>query len=259
MVLFDTHAHLHFPEFADDRAEMLLRARAAGVRWMVTVGTDLEMSRQAVALAEGDADIYASVGVHPHDAASANEGVFQALAALTDASSKVVAIGEMGLDYYRDLSPREVQVNVFRRQLALAQEARRPAIIHCREAHADLLSILHEERAHEIGGIMHCFSGDLSFARDSLDLGFLISVAGPVTYRNARKLQEVIRTVPLDRLVLETDCPFLPPQPYRGKRNEPAYLTHTAGRVAELLGVPLEAVGAATAGNACRLFRVSQQ
>ncbi len=259
MVLFDTHAHVHFPEFADDRAEMLLRARAAGVRWMVTIGTDLETSRQAVALAEGDADIYASVGVHPHDAASANEGVFQALETLTEASPKIVAIGEMGLDYYRNLSPRQVQVNVFRRQLALAREARRPAIIHCREAHADLLQILLEEHAHEIGGIMHCFSGDLSFAHASLDLGFLVSVAGPVTYPNAKKLPEVIRAVPRDRLVLETDCPFLPPQPYRGKRNEPAYLTHTAGRVAELLGLQLEAVAEATTRNACRLFRVSPQ
>jgi TatD DNase family protein len=254
-VLFDTHAHLHFPEFDGDRAEMLTRARAAGVRWMVNIGTDLETSWQAVGIAEVDSDIYASVGVHPHDAAEADEGVFKTLEELAR-RPKVAAIGETGLDYYRNLSPRDVQAKVFRRQLTLARVVGKPVIIHCREAHDDLLTILREERAHEIGGVMHCFSGHVQFAEASLDLGFYISIAGPVTYPNARKLPEVIKAVPEDRLVIETDCPFLPPQPYRGKRNEPAYLPITAQRVAEIKGRPVGELGELMSQNALRLFRI---
>ena len=234
---------------------MLGRARAAGVRFMVNIGTDLDTSWQAVGIAEVDDDIYASVGVHPHDAAEADEAVFKTLEELAT-RPKVVAIGEMGLDYFRNLSPRDVQAKVFRRQLALAREAGKPAIIHCRDAHEDLLKILHEERAQEIGGVMHCFSGDVAFVRTSLDLGFYISIAGPVTYPNARKLPEVVNAIPEDRLVIETDCPFLPPQPYRGKRNEPAYLPITAQRIAEIKGVPVEELGPVTTENALRLFKI---
>jgi len=254
-VLFDTHAHLHFPEFGSDRGEMLARARAAGVRWMVNIGTDLETSWQAVGIAEVDPDIYASVGVHPHDAASADEAVFKTLEELAR-RPKVVAIGETGLDYYRNLSPRDVQAKVFRRQLTLARVVGKPVIIHCREAHDDLLKILREERAHEIGGVMHCFSGHVQFAEASLDLGFYISIAGPVTYPNARKLPEVIKAVPVEWLVIETDCPFLPPQPHRGKRNEPAYLPITAQRVAEIKGHPVDELGELMSQNALRLFRI---
>lgn len=234
---------------------MLGRARAAGVRWMVNIGTNLETSWQAVAIAEVDPDIYASVGVHPHDAVEADEAVFKTLEELAG-RPRVVAIGEMGLDYFRNLSPRNVQAEVFRRQLALAREAGKPAIVHCRDAHDDLLTILREERAHEVGGVMHCFSGDLAFALASLDLGFYISIAGPVTYPNARKLPEIIKAIPEDRLVIETDCPFLPPQPYRGKRNEPAYLPITAQRIAEIRGVPVEELGPVTTENALRLFKI---
>lgn len=254
-MLFDTHAHLHFPEFGSDRGEMLARARAAGVRWMVNIGTDLETSWQAVGIAEVDPDIYASVGVHPHDAASADEAVFKTLEELAR-RPKVVAIGETGLDYYRNLSPRDVQAKVFRRQLPLARVVGKPVIIHCREAHDDLLKILREERAHEIGGVMHCFSGHVQFAEASLELGFYISIAGPVTYPNARKLPEVIKAVPVEWLVIETDCPFLPPQPHRGKRNEPAYLPITAQRVAEIKGHPVDELGELMSQNALRLFRI---
>ncbi|HLC42986.1 MAG TPA: TatD family hydrolase [Methylomirabilota bacterium] len=254
-MLFDTHAHLHFPEFGSDRGEMLARARAAGVRWMVNIGTDLETSWQAVGIAEVDPDIYASVGVHPHDAASADEAVFKTLEELAR-RPKVVAIGETGLDYYRNLSPRDVQAKVFRRQLTLARVVGKPVIIHCREAHDDLLKILREERAHEIGGVMHCFSGHVQFAEASLELGFYISIAGPVTYPNARKLPEVIKAVPVEWLVIETDCPFLPPQPHRGKRNEPAYLPITAQRVAEIKGHPVDELGELMSQNALRLFRI---
>ena len=255
MVLFDTHAHLHFEEFDDDRPLVLERARQAGVRRFLTIGIDVETSRSAVALAEAEADCFAAVGLHPHEASKGTEATWIAFRQLA-ASPKVVALGEMGLDFFRNLSPRDEQVGAFRRQIRLARELGRPILIHCREAHAEVLVTLKEEGARELGGIMHCFSGDPEFAKACLDLGFLISIAGPVTYPNARKLPEVVRAVPRDRLVLETDCPYLPPQPCRGKRNEPAYLTHTAGRVADLLGLTLEEIAEVTTASACRLLGI---
>jgi TatD DNase family protein len=255
-VLFDTHAHLHFPEFADDLPAVLERARAAGVRWMLTIGTSAEGSRAAVALAEQEPDLYAAVGIHPHDAAEADEAALDELRRLAESSGKVVAVGEIGLDFYRNLSPRDVQLGVFRRQLDLARRVGKPVLVHCREAHAETLEVLSAEGLPATGGIMHCFSGDAEVARRCLDLGLLISLAGPVTYPNARKLPEVVKLAPADRLVVETDCPFLPPQPYRGKRNEPAYLPITAARVAELKGLPAAAFGARMAENALALFGI---
>jgi TatD DNase family protein len=255
-VLFDTHAHLHFPEFAADLDAVLTRARAAGVRGMITIGTDAETSRAAIDLAASQPDVYAAVGVHPHDAGAADDAALGAIERLARSSTRVVAIGEMGLDFYRHHSPRDAQERVFRWQLDLCRRLGKPALIHCREAHAETLAICAAERVAEIGGIMHCFSGDAEVARRCLDLGLLISLAGPVTYPNARKLPEVVRLTPVDRLVVETDCPFLPPQPYRGKRNEPAYVAITAARVAELRGEPPERLAAQTTANARALFRV---
>ena len=253
--LFDTHAHLHFPGFDEDRDAVLTRARAAGVRRMVTIGTDGETSRAALALAERHPDVWATAGVHPHDAAESDEAA-QAEVERIAAERRVVAIGEIGLDFFRNLSPPETQERVLRRFLALARRLRKPVVLHCRDAHAEILTMLGEERVAEVGGIMHCFSGDVAIARRCLDLGLLISLAGPVTYPNARALPDVARFVPGDRLVVETDCPFLPPQGYRGKRNEPAYLTITAARVAELRGEPLDDLAARTTVNARRLFGV---
>jgi TatD DNase family protein len=253
--LFDTHAHLHFPGFDEDRDAVLARARAAGVRRMVTIGTDGETSRAALALADRHPDVWATAGVHPHDAAESDEAA-QAEVERIAAERRVVAIGEIGLDFFRNLSPPETQERVLRRFLALARRLRKPVVLHCRDAHAEILALLGEERVAEVGGIMHCFSGDVAIARRCLDLGLLISLAGPVTYPNARALPDVARFVPGDRLVVETDCPFLPPQGYRGKRNEPAYLTITAARVAELRGEPLDDLAARTTANACRLFGV---
>jgi TatD DNase family protein len=253
--LFDTHAHLHFSEFDADRPAMLDRARAAGVGRMLTIGTEPESSRAAVALAAREADVWACVGIHPHDAAAGDAAALAEIERLAG-EPRVVAVGEIGLDYFRDLSPRDEQQRVFRALLALARRARKPVVIHCREAHADVLRILAEERVGEVGGIMHCFSGDVDIARRCLDLGLLVSLAGPVTYPNARALPEVARFVPADRLVIETDCPFLPPQGYRGKRNEPAYLAITAARVAELRGEPLEATAARFTANACALLGI---
>ena len=257
MRLFDTHAHLHFPEFAGDLDAVLERARAAGIVGMVTIGTDRETNPAAVALAERLPDVYATVGIHPHDAAQATEADFEALESLARSSAKVVAIGEMGLDFFRDLSPRDIQERVFRRQLGLARRLGRPVVVHCRDAHAEALAVLAEEKVGEMGGVMHCFSADVEVAKRCLDLGLLISIAGPVTYKNARSLPDVARFVPEDRLVVETDCPFLPPHPHRGKRNEPAYVALTAARVAELRGADLDSLGATTTRNAARLFKLS--
>jgi TatD DNase family protein len=254
MALFDTHAHLHFPDFAEDLDAVLARAREAGVRAVVTIGTDRETNPAAVALAERHPEVYAAVGIHPHDAAEATDADFEAMERLARASARVVALGEMGLDFFRNLSPHEVQERVLRRQLSLARRLGKPALIHCRDAHAEILAILEDERIGEVGGIMHCFSGDVEVAKRCLDLGLLISLAGPVTYKNARALPDVARFVPENRLVVETDCPYLPPQPHRGQRNEPAYVALTAGRVAELRGADPEALAEAMTRNAARLF-----
>ena len=241
MRLFDTHAHLHFPDYADDLDAVLERARAAGVRGMVTIGTDRESNRAVTALAKRLPDVWATVGIHPQDAGEAAEADF----------------GEMGLDFFRDLSPREAQEKVFRRQIDIARRARKPIIVHCRDAHAETLAVLGEERAGETGGVMHCFSGNVEIARRCLDLGFYISLAGPVTYKNARALPEVARFVPGDRLVIETDCPYLPPTPHRGKRNEPAYVALTAACIAELRGADPEALCDALTANAAKLFGIT--
>jgi TatD DNase family protein len=254
--LIDTHAHLHFPELADDLDGVLERARAAGVTAMVTIGTDRETNPAAVALAERLDSVYATVGIHPHDASDATEADFEAMERLARESTKVVALGEMGLDFFRNLSPRDVQETVLRRQLGMARRLGKPVVIHCRDAHPDALAILADERVGEVGGVMHCFSADVEVARRCLDLGLHISLAGPVTYKNARALPDVARFVPADRLVLETDCPFLPPHPHRGQRNEPAWVAITAARVAELRGITLDALGEITSANARRLFHL---
>lgn len=253
--LFDTHAHLDVREFDADRDAVLARARAAGVRRILTVGTDPESSRAAIALAGREPDVWATVGIHPHDAGAADEAALAEVERLAR-EPRVVAIGEIGLDFFRNLSPREAQERVFRRLLSLARQVRKPVVVHCRDAHAATLAVLAEERASEVSGIMHCFSGDIDVARRCLDLGLLISLAGPVTYPNPRALPDVARFVPGDRLVVETDCPFLPPQGYRGKRNEPAYVALTAARVAELRGEPLEALARRMSENARRLLGV---
>jgi TatD DNase family protein len=200
--------------------------------------------------------VWATAGVHPHDAAAADEAVLAEIERLA-AEPRVVAVGEIGLDHFRNLSPPAVQAEVFRRCLAIARRVGKPVVIHCREAHGDVLAILEEERVGARGGIMHCFSGDVAIARRCLDLGLAISLAGPVTYPNARALPEVARYVPADRLVVETDCPFLPPQGYRGKRNEPAYLAITAARVAELRGESPADLAARTTATACAVFGVA--
>ncbi|MDH4136229.1 MAG: TatD family hydrolase [Anaerolineae bacterium] len=268
-MLIDTHAHLDFPQFDADRQEVITRSQEAGVGIIVNAGAGLEASRAGVALAETYPQVYAAVGVHPHEAKTLNEDVLKELRALAQ-HPRVVAIGEIGLDYYRDLSPRPVQRQAFQQQLALARELGKPIIVHDREAHQDVMSALrrwvrdgyqpsatsHQLSAigHQPVGVMHCFSGDLAMAREVIEMGFYISIPGPVTFANARRLPELVRTLPLERLLIETDCPYLTPHPHRGKRNEPAYVRLVAEAIAQIKGIPLEQVARLTTANARALF-----
>lgn len=262
MTLIDTHAHLHAPQFDADRDAVIQRMREAGLAGVVTVGTDVPASHAAIELARQHADIWATVGVDPHEAATFNDATLDELRELADAP-EVVAIGEIGLDYYWDKAPRQVQARVFERQLELARALQLPVVVHNREAHADTLATLrgwagdHPWQGERPLGVLHCFSGDVDMALEAVDLGFMISLAGPVTFKNAKKPVAVAEAVPLEGLVVETDAPYLAPHPHRGKRNEPAYLRLTARRIAEIKGVPLEAVAEATSANGRALFALS--
>jgi TatD DNase family protein len=255
MNLIDTHTHLDFPQFDDDRECVIERAATAGVKAIINVGADLASSQAAVALAEVYPQIYAAVGVHPHDAKTLTKQMLEKLRALAN-HPKVVAIGEIGLDFYRDLSPREKQRQVFEQQLALASEAGKPVIIHDREAHKEVVAILRRwaEGCQQPVGVLHCFSGDLAMAQETIELGFYISIAGPVTFQNARRLRELVRQLPLEKLLVETDCPYLTPHPHRGKRNEPAYVKFVAQEVAHIKGLTLEELARVTSDNARALF-----
>jgi TatD DNase family protein len=255
MNLIDTHTHLDFPQFDDDRERVIERAANAGVRAIVDVGTDLASSQAAVALAEAYSQVYAAVGVHPHDAKTLTEEMLEELRALAS-HPKVVAVGEIGLDFYRDLSPRDKQRRAFQQQLALAREIGKPVIIHDREAHTEVMDILRHwvEGSHKSVGVLHCFSGDLVMAQEAIELGFYISIAGPVTFKNARRLRELVRQLPPEKLLVETDCPYLAPHPHRGKRNEPAYVKLVAQEVARIKELSLEEVARITSDNAQALF-----
>jgi TatD DNase family protein len=254
-MLVDTHAHLDSKRFAGDREAVITRALEAGVGAIVTVGADMASSRAAVGLAQQHPNVYATVGVHPHDARDVEPDDLAELARL-GSEPVVVAIGEIGLDFYRNLSPPERQREAFIAQLDLARQAAKPVVIHDRDAHREVMSIL-KDKADGLKGVLHCFSGDLALAREALEMGWFVSLAGPVTFRNARKLQELARRLPLDGLLVETDCPFLAPHPYRGKRNEPAYVRLVAEKISALKELPLQEVAAATTRNASQLFGLS--
>lgn len=254
-MLFDTHTHLNADQFEEDRAEVIERARAAGVTKMLVVGFDRPTITKAMEITEVDPDIYASVGWHPVDAVDMTDEDLNWIETLAE-HPKVVALGEMGLDYHWDKSPKDIQKEVFRRQIHLARKLELPIIIHNREATQDILSILEEEEARDVGGIMHCFSADWEAAKRCLDLGFHLSFGGPVTFKNAQETRDVAEKVPLDRLLIETDCPFLSPHPYRGKRNEPARVRLVAEQLAELHKISLEELGQITMQNAIRLFQL---
>jgi TatD DNase family protein len=253
--LIDTHAHLDFPEFADSIPSVIERALQAGVSQIVTIGIDMETSRKAARLAEDNERIYAAAGIHPHDAFDVTPEDLRELEQIASAR-KVVALGEIGLDYFRDMQPRGVQRECFRRQLETAVKMAKPVIFHIRNAWEDFFQLIGEFAPALRPSVMHCFSGDWATARRCLDLGFYLSIPGVVTFPKAESLQEVARRAPLERLLVETDCPYLAPVPYRGKTNEPAFVRHTARKVAECRQEPLEKVATHTTQNARTVFGI---
>ncbi|MEK4563135.1 TatD family hydrolase [Alkalihalobacillus sp. FSL R5-0424] len=254
-MLFDTHVHLNADQFEDDLEQVLERANEAGVENMVVVGFDEKTIKKAMELVETYDYLYAAVGWHPVDAIDMTEEHLIWLEELA-AHPKVVAIGEMGLDYHWDKSPKDVQKDVFRKQIHLAKKVKLPIIIHNRDADQDIVEILEAEGADEVGGIMHCFGGSVEIADRCLKMNFYISLGGPVTFKNARRPKEVAKHVPADKLLIETDCPYLAPHPNRGKRNEPAYVKLVAQEIAALRETTYEELAQQTTENAKTLFKI---
>lgn len=255
--LIDSHCHLDMADFAEDRASVLERAKAAGVTTMVTIGAGgpPECNHAAIELAERHEGIFATVGIHPHDASIADDAILRVIRELAT-HEKVVAVGETGLDYHYDHSPRPQQQNAFRRFIVLAREVSLPLVVHLRDADTDAIEILGSENAADVGGIIHCFSGNVASARRFLDLGFHLSFSGIVTFKTAEEIREAAAFAPADRILVETDAPFLAPIPYRGRRNEPALVAQTAACLAAVRGEPLDQVAETTAANTSRVFRL---
>ncbi len=260
-MLIDSHTHLDDARYDADREQMLARARDAGVETLITIGCDLATSQAAVGLADRYPSVYATVGVHPHEAQHVGDTWYVELQRL-GRHPRVVAYGEIGLDYHYNHSPPHLQRARFREQIGVARELRLPLVIHTREAQQDTVTILKEERARDVGGVFHCFSGDAWLAKEALALGFFLSFSGVVTFRNADMLRDIITWVPLDRILVETDCPYLTPVPHRGKRNEPAYVRHVAETVAAAKSqerpITIEEISRITSDNARKLFRIDQ-
>ncbi|MEW6416610.1 MAG: TatD family hydrolase [Nitrospirota bacterium] len=279
--MIDTHCHLEMDDFDKDREDVIKRAKEAGIEAIVTIGSDLKGNIGGLELSKQYDFIYCSVGFHPHDAKDFTEDIFEKIKQWAtdyriignppipplekggeggfeegEPKPKVVAIGEIGLDYHYDNSPREIQQDVFIKQLQYAKETNLPAIIHSREAKKDTLEIIKESGINK--GVLHCFSGDMEMAEKAMAMGFYISIAGPVTFKNARRPREIAKAIPDDYLLIETDAPYLTPEPFRGRRNEPSYLVHTARAIAELRGVTIEDLARITTLNAKRLFKIGQ-
>ncbi|OCS93886.1 TatD family hydrolase [Caryophanon latum] len=256
-MLIDTHVHLNADQYWDnDLQEVIDRALAAKVERMVVIGFDEVTIKRAMQLIEEYDFIYAVIGWHPVDAIDCTDEYLQWIEELA-AHPKVVGIGETGLDYYWDKSPKDVQQYWFRKQIQLAKKLQLPIIIHNRDATGDVVRILKEEDAKEVGGIMHCYGGSVETARDCINMNFMISLGGPVTFKNARQPKEVATEIPLEHLLIETDAPYLTPHPYRGKRNEPAYVALVAEEIARLKNISVEEVAAATTANALKFFKIS--
>lgn len=254
-LLFDTHTHLDSYKFDEDRHEVIQRAKDAGVHMLLNIGFNRETIPTTIALAEQYDFIYAAVGWHPVDSIDMLPEDLEWIERLCT-HEKVVAIGEIGLDYHWDTSPKDVQQRVFREQIRLARKVGKPIVIHNRDAHEDVIRILKEENAAEVGGVMHCFSGSPETAKQCLDMNFYISFGGPVTFQNARVPKEVLKQVPLDKILIETDAPYLAPHPFRGKRNESSYVALVAQTAAELLGKTVEEIGAITTENGKKCFGI---
>lgn len=255
-MLIDSHAHLEMPEFRKDLTEVLQRAKVSGVEYIFTVGTEKRDWKRTLEIAQSHATVYAILGVHPHNAKEIDDGTYPILKQLCQ-NEKVKAFGEIGLDFFRNHSPKEVQLKRFCEQIALARELKLPIVIHDREAHRETVDLLRSEKGWENGGIIHCFSGDEKMAHACIDMGFYISIPGSVTYKNGGPYHDLLKKLPLQSIVVETDAPFLAPVPFRGKRNEPSYVRYTAEKVAEIKGVSFEKIAEATTENARRVFRLS--
>jgi TatD DNase family protein len=261
-MLIDSHAHIDLNNFDRDREQVLARARQGGVRAVINIGLDVESSRASLKLAQKYDDVFSTVGFHPHEASKMKDKDLKNLAQLAK-DKRVVAVGEIGLDFYRNLSARKSQIEAFRKQLDLAVELGLPVVVHCRQAHEEVFNILSDWVRSTLSagrlrrGVIHCFSGDIEMARRYIEIGFYISLAGSVTYPSAGELVQVAKEIALDRLLLETDAPFLPPQAYRGKRNEPAYVALIAEKVAQVRGVPRGMVAEVAARNTISLFKLS--
>lgn len=258
MDIIDSHCHIYGEEFALEFEQLLERAAEAGVNTMLAVGADLESSNQACDLAERHDQIYCSVGIHPHDADGVTEESYRQIRELALTRRKVVAIGEIGLDFFRDRSSRTAQEEVFRRFIRMARELSLPLIIHDRDAHDRIMAILKEENASEVGGVLHCFSGDLEMALECIEMGFKISIPGTLTYPSNEALRDVVRGVKIEHLMVETDAPYLTPVPHRGKRNEPAYVRLVVEKIAELKGLSAQDVARITSFNTRRLFGIAK-
>lgn len=256
--LFDSHCHLEDERFAGEVEDVLARMQAAGVSRCILAGSDIDSSTRIAALAAAHANVYGVVGIHPHEAKYFDENTLPALAALLQ-QPRIVGVGEIGLDYYYDHSPREIQRDVFARQLDFAYEQGVPAVFHVRDAHGDVTDLFRAQRGRLPAGVLHCYTGSVESAREYLSMGFYISFSGSVTFKNAHNLQEAARYVPIDRLLVETDSPYLAPAPMRGQRNEPAYVRYVAEKVAELRGIPLEELIAQTTANVERLYGLPTQ
>jgi TatD DNase family protein len=262
MFFVDSHCHIDGEQFENDRTEVIARARRAGVKTMLVVGTgdatEFENFERVIRLSETDEDIYCSIGIHPHDAKTFGQVEEEKLIGLAKSSKKVIGWGEIGLDYYYDYSPREVQREVFRRQIRIAKQLNLPIIIHSRESDHETVEILTQECGYPEfrGGILHCFGGTPEMAKDLMAIGFMISLAGNITFKKAENLRESAKIVPLDRLLIETDCPYLTPVPFRGKRNEPMYVVETAKFLADFYGVELEVLAERTTRNFYKFFQL---
>lgn len=254
-MLFDTHAHINDPVFDEDRHELLMGLSEKGVSLVMNPGCSLENSRQAVALSETYPFMYAAVGTHPDTADEVNDQVIEEYRKLCKLHSKVKAIGEIGVDYYYETVPRDIQLRAFEMQMELAREVKLPVIIHERNAHDDGMRMVKKYK--DVTGVFHCYSGSAEMARQLVDMGWYIGFTGVLTFKNARKAVETAQRIPLDRIVLETDCPFMAPEPFRGKRNDPGYLYRMAERLAELRNISVEEVCRITTENAKRLYRIT--
>ena len=254
-MLIDTHAHYDDEKFALDRYDVIEKAYKSGVSYIINAATDIKSCEESLSLARKYEYVYAAVGIHPHEVGETDENTLDKISQLAK-EDKVVAIGEIGLDYYYDTAPREIQKHWFAQQINLARDLKLPIIVHDRDAHQDSMDIIKNNKAHEVGGVFHCYSGSVEMAKELLKYNFYISVGGTLTFKNAKKLVEVVSWIPMDKLLIETDCPYLTPEPHRGKRNDSSYVRFVAEKVAQIKQLSFEEVAEVTLDNAKKLFRL---